>query len=156
MSLLIKCKTPYAVIIPVAKDEKGVFRILSHNQNPPGIRFVVDPTQPINIQILNHLDQNLGAIPPHVAINQDYTFEYSPSIDNSESGMTFYLVELLQTKDDFFIANNWPTYMKAMRKITQQKLKVLFMKALQVLSGMDKESIKVVEDMDVLKPSDLN
>lgn len=151
MPLLTKCKTVYALAIPYFKSENNIIVTPPFSNVPPGIKFVVDPMQSINEQLIARTENYLTSMTPAASaakikeVHQDFAEAFAT---NSESSFTLYLIEL--KKPETTDTSSWLPFIRLMAQLPQSRLRLSYLKALQFLSGAHQEIIKVIEDKELM------
>lgn len=128
----IKCPTDKAVVLVGIKDANGIFRFPSQSSHTPGLFFDVNPDTPINLQIIEVIQNFLGEtdLGLHLAIYQNFRGDLKL---NAEKDVSLYLAVLSKIND--IDPSTWPTMADHLRAMPIHKNRVTYMLALQVFAG---------------------
>jgi hypothetical protein len=144
MATLIHCPTDIAVLLVAVKREDGLIVIPSDPGDVPGIICDVNPSLPINPQLIDAAAGRTSLPKIEIFIWQEFQCEIQ-----MPNGMpaTVYAARTLKTPDQ--IPEDARPLPDLMRSMPPNRNRVAYMKALQVFSGALEEQTKALDLDDV-------
>ncbi|NRA45319.1 MAG: hypothetical protein HRU09_10235 [Oligoflexales bacterium] len=149
MALHLRCQTPKAVFlfgIPVGK----LLHFPNHHRYMPGIHFDVDPSKPINLQLIAAVEKELGE-----AVNgKDIHIyqEFCEPLKADEQAEEFSLYTGFSEKPRQVPLLHWKPLPYLLRNMEKNRMRLAYLKAWQVQTGALGLTTKAVEmDAEELK-----
>ena len=145
MATLIHCPTDIAVLLVAVKREDGLLVLPTDAGDVPGIICHVNPSLPINPQLLEAAA--LRTCLPKIEIVIWQEFQCEIQMPNGEPA-TVYAARTIKTPD--LIPGDAKPLPDLMRAMPPNRNRVAYMKAMQVLSGALEEQTKAL-DLDEVR-----
>ena len=140
MTTLILCPTDHAVLLIDLKREDGLIMVPTDPGEIPGILRAINPSLPINPQLLNMAHERTGLPDIEISIWQEFQCVITlPSGDEA----TVYAARALKLPDA--IPSDAKTMPEILRGMPANRNRVAYMKVLQVFSGALEEQTKALE-----------
>lgn len=140
MTTLIHCPTDIAVLLVAVKRDDGLIVIPTDAGDVPGIICNVDPSLPINPQLLDAASQRTGLPKIEISVWQEFQCEIQ-----MPEGLpaTVYAARALKIPDS--VPTDAKPLPELMRSMPPNRNRVAYMKALQVFSGALEEQTKALD-----------
>ena len=145
MTTLIHCPTNTAILLLALKREDGVFVFPSDAEDIPGIVSPVNPSLPINPQLLDLAHRRSGL--PIIEISVWQEFQETITLPGGDAA-TLYAAKALVIPET--LPTDVTTLPLMLRKMPPDRNRVAYMKALQVFAGGYDEQTKAV-DLDEVR-----
>ena len=140
MTILIHCPTDTAILLLGLKREDGVLVFPSNSEEIPGIVATIDPSLPINPQLLELASRRSGVHTRELSVWQE--FQESVKLPSGENA-TLYAAKALIIPHS--LPDHVTTLPEMLRRMPPTRNRVGYMKALQVFAGGLEEQTKAVE-----------
>ena len=139
MKIHKSCPTSRAVFLLGIPDQRGVLHFPSIHSWFPGIHFSPEPGKLINDQLVDAVSEELRETVPgaRIQIFQEFAAEL-PGKD-----CTLYTGLYLDQR--ILIPDHWQPLPDLIRKMPADRLRLVCLKAWQILGGVHKEDIKALE-----------
>ena len=148
MPLQVFCKTEIAIVLVGVADEKGFLRFPSSAPETPGIMLNVRPRTSINELILAKIGDFLGSQFSAQGIDIDQEYHDSVFLSDGREA-TLYLAHINQHPE--LVSNDWSTLPELLRGMPQNRNRLPYLRAWQVLSGARDSKTYAIEAADALK-----
>lgn len=140
MTTLIHCPTNTAILLLGLKRDNGVFVFPSSSEEIPGILAAIDPSLPINPQLLELASRRSGVHPREISVWQE--FQETIKLPSGEDA-TLYAAKALLIPHT--IPDDVTTLPEMLRRMPATRNRVAYMKALQVFAGGLEEQTKALD-----------
>ena len=144
MATLIHCPTDTAVLLLALKREDGLLLVPTDEGPIPGIVRQINPSLPINPQLLDMAFERTGIPRIEIAVWQE--FQDTISMPDGGQATVYAARSLLLPKDMPLDAKPLPEILRAM---PPNRNRVAYMKVMQVFSGALEEQTKALDLEDV-------
>jgi hypothetical protein len=145
MTTLIHCPTETAVLLLGLKRDDGVFVFPSDEGEIPGIVSAVNPSLPINPQLLQMAHQRSGV--PIIEISVWQEFQETVKLPGGELGTLYAAKSIILPQQ---LPHDVTTLPQMLRNMPPNRNRVAYMKALQVFAGGLEEQTKAL-DLDEVR-----
>jgi hypothetical protein len=145
MATLIHCPTDIAVLLVAVKREDGLLVLPTDGGDVPGIICQVNPSLPINPQLLDAAAHRTGLPKIEIAIWQEFQCEIQ--MPNGALA-TVYAARTIKTPN--VVPTDAKPLPELMRSMPPNRNRVAYMKAMQVFSGALEEQTKAL-DLDEVR-----
>lgn len=145
MALLIRCPTEQAILLAGFTDDKGVMRFATQDPNLPGLHLKPTAGLPLHDQLMAKFKEFLQSKcinrESQLRLELNHNFEETIEVPGGEP-FTLYLGLVSW---DLEPPNNWPTMADLLRGMGKNRLRLPYMRAMQMLSHGLKDDLQAVE-----------
>lgn len=140
MATLIHCPTNVAVLLVAIRRDDGLLVIPTDSGDIPGIVRRINPSLPINPQLLAMAEERAGVPQLEVFIWQEFACEIN--LTDGERA-TVYAARAIKTPDT--VPTDAKPLPEILRGMPANRNRVAYMKAMQVFSGALEEQTKALD-----------
>lgn len=150
MATHIQCETGEAVLLVAVRCSDNILRFPNDESKWPGLSFQVNQLLPINPQLIERAQSELGPKAQGISIWQEYSAQM---LEGVSPIATLYVAMYEPTPEDLadLPTSSWATLPALIRTLAKDRNRLAYLKAWQILSGGLEESTKALDVNEVAR-----